>query len=112
MDKEIKMVRVGLNSPVDPEDYIDKPLAQVIAELTDLLNSIPSEYRGSAKFELNQWGDQWGDHGKAGHEIYYERPETNEEAKNRIAKVEARKEARENRERANLAALKAKYEPN
>ena len=110
MEGEMKLTKIQLVSPVDPTiDFVDKPLSQVISQLTGLLNSIPLQFRDTAKFKMSQFGDYYDGYSEVEHEIYYIRPETIDEA---IARVEAdnnamlRKEAAERRQ---LAALEAKY---
>ena len=60
MEVERKKIRMQLNSPIDPTiEYVDKPLSQVISELTKLLDSIPVELRDTATFKMYQWGDSY-----------------------------------------------------
>ena len=110
MEVEIKLTKIQLVSPVDPTiDFVDKPLSQVISQLTELLNSIPIEFRDTAKFEMSQTGGYYDGYGEVEHEIYYTRPETSEEAISRAEADNNKRLRREARERQQLAVLEAKY---
>lgn len=83
-------------------------LIDVIGWLNDLLQSIPSEFRGDAKCEIDSRSGWEGSH-YATIEISYRRPETDEEMVQRHAKERARIDVRAAEEIAALKALKAKY---
>lgn len=83
-------------------------LLAAIAWFNDKLIAIPEEYRESASCEIDSAGGWEGSH--YGHiEIWYNRPETDEEMKSRAEKEAKRADKKKREELATLAALKAKY---
>lgn len=83
-------------------------LLDAIATLQRIAESIPEEFRSSASLRVDSEIEY--DMNKVLIEIYYDRPETNEEVAER-KKVEGDEtHRREQGELAQLAALKAKYE--
>lgn len=89
--------------------YKDDSLMAVRDFLSDLLASkIPIEYHSTANFAIDSVGGYEGEH-HAELTIYYERPETDDERKNRLAEEHQRNAEEERRERAALAKLKNKY---
>ena len=88
------------NRPAFPEF-----LAATIAYLTELLESVPSEFRDKVKFEFGDDGDWDGAHPQIS--IWYERLETDEElaARERSAYESAVRDL--NYKRSQLAMLKA-----
>lgn len=104
---------------VDQEEYDDGPfefgkswkdgsLDKVIASLQKIRESIPQEYRESARCMIDSANGYEGEH-YAHIEVNYERLETLEEARKRKVD-EARQEAeQEARELAEYRQLKAKY---
>ena len=83
--------------------------AEFIAWFQEKLESIPQEFRGSAKIELDSVSGYEGS-SYASIEIYYYRPETEEEAKVRESKSQYRAELLRQRELRQLEELKRKYD--
>ena len=83
------------------EDFDRKPLKEVIQKLEEILAKVPEEYRDVARIEFKASSRFYS--------VYYERPETDEEAEER-RKIDAKKT--EDAKRADLvllAKLKEKY---
>ena len=86
-----------------------------VDELNEFFGSIPDEFRGNAfaEFDYIDGGERGGD-GSNTAELYWTRPETDEEVTARLdaARESLARSSRDNeaRERAYLADLKAKYE--
>jgi hypothetical protein len=80
--------------------------------LEDQIALVPVQWSGSAKVNIEN-----EDHGysapsyTAYFEVYYERPETDEEMAVRLKQERSYAQEREASERRQYAALKAKYEP-
>lgn len=92
------------NWPFDEETK----LTDVIAFLKDQYESIPEQYRDETICNIDN--SSYYDSTYATIEIYYERPETIQDQQARLRHEHATKDAKEISERAQLAALKAKYE--
>lgn len=89
------------------------PLAEFQAWFEGILDEIPEEYRSTATIEFSSTGSYYDSH-YGSVEVTYRRPETDEEWAERkrdvLARLEQYRVQQEHRERAALAALKAKYE--
>lgn len=72
------------------------------------LAEIPAEYRAGAKIYIDS-RSSYEDSSYARIEIYYDRPETDDEMAAREAEERRRQEAQKAQEIRTLAALKAKY---
>lgn len=86
-----------------PEDFHG-----FVAWFTEHFESIPSQYRDSARVELDSRAHYEDSH-YASIEITYKRPETEDEEAQRLAAEKQRLGYAEAAERRTLAALKAKY---
>ncbi len=76
---------------------------------SDLLEDIPDKFRSSARLEIeSESGDESCHHISI--QVYYERPETQEEAWDRLEKTKAYEEGEIARLRARLAALESARE--
>ncbi len=81
---------------------------ECVAWFAGKLAEIPEEYRAGAKIEIDSRSG-YEDSSYACIEIYYDRPETDDEMTAREAEERRRKEAQTAQELRTLAALKAKY---
>ncbi|WP_029581915.1 hypothetical protein [Bradyrhizobium sp. URHD0069] len=66
--------------------YDDDTVVEVIEWLRGLLEVVPPEYRASARVDLDSVGGYEGEH-HSEIEVYYERPETDEEMRAREDKT-------------------------
>lgn len=96
-------------SVIDDEKYEDDSLSSVIGWLAGLLESIPPEYRDSARVEVDSVGGYEGEH-HSEFRVYYRRPETDVEMAKRLHAELREQSAREARERAIFENLRQKYE--
>jgi hypothetical protein len=92
---------------VDRHVYGSKVI-DVISWLQGILEKIPEPFRREARIDIDA-EDEWGSV-RGVVEIYYLRPETDQEMFDRLKKLRQEDVDREHRERQELAALKAKYE--
>jgi hypothetical protein len=83
-------------------------LEEFIRFLQTLYSKIPTEHVASAKIEIDSVGGYEGEH-HAELSVHYERPETPQERAARIREWQAEDAAEEERERKQLAQLRAKY---
>lgn len=92
-------------------DRIDNFLSEFIAVLSDILNEVPPEWRGSVR--ICGQSDYWGDGGSVSLSAFYDRPETDAELAEREAREAAMTAERAARQRVReleaLRALQAKY---
>jgi hypothetical protein len=79
-------------SVTDREKYKPDSIKQLIGWLTDKLQEVPPEYADTAKFEIESVGGYEGEH-HSEIELYYHRPETDEEMAARVARYRANVEA-------------------
>jgi len=90
MDRDIVTVSV-----FDTEQYckswMSENLMEAVEWLKSKLESVPEEFRHSAKIEIGSVGS-WEDSHYATIEITYERPETDDEMRARDAHYKARRE--------------------
>lgn len=97
----------------EKEKLGDGTLVGAIATLTNLLSSVPIERHGSVQFEIEHEGGYYDSSGSATIKAWYERPKTAEEFEAERLEAERHRAGmarqQEMRERAALAALKAKY---
>lgn len=96
-------------SMLHDEKYDEDTLAETIEFLQWLMEKIPPAFKSSARFRIDSVGGYEGEH-HAEVEVYYERPETDDERSERKRREDAEQRAAERRERETLAALKRKYE--
>ena len=90
-------------------EYSHDSVVDVIAWLQSCLAATPAEYRSSLRLSVDSVGEYEGDHHTA-LEIYYSRPETDEEMQTRKM-LEAISDAEaDSRERRQYEALKRKFE--
>jgi hypothetical protein len=114
MDKRLVRVKIleknVYGSLTQENKYDDDSLLEIRAWIDALLERVPEAYRQSAKLKVE---DVSGYEGESHIEVtaYYERPETDDEYKRRIAKEKAEKAVEEQKERAILERLRKKYEP-
>lgn len=94
--------------PIDFGGYSDGSLLRVIGALQVVLDSIPAEFRASARCEINSTGGYEGSH-SAHVEVTYTRPETDEEVVARLEEQSIVAMMKEREGRAQLAQLQAKY---
>lgn len=83
-------------------------MTECVAWFAGKLETIPSEYRATAKVEIESVSVYEDSH-YARIEIYYDRPENDGEMAAREAEERCRQEAQKEQELRTLAALKAKY---
>lgn len=79
-------------------------LREFVAWANTLLDGIPEPFRDSARMDLDY------DDGTNHMSVWYDRPETSEEAAERTAKAQQAREERERNYRAMYEALKWKYD--
>lgn len=97
------MVEVSLDGPELTEYDDDKTLIEFIDELTEVLDTVPEAHRKEAMIKCS------GEYTTYTH-IKYDRPETDEEKGNRLAREATKRSENERRDREQLAKLKARYE--
>lgn len=88
--------------------YADGSLGKVIASLQKIRDGIPKQYRAKARCEIDSKSGYEDSH-YAHVEISYERPETDAEVIHRVQIERERSRIAENKERAQLVALKSKF---
>lgn len=92
---------------------VNTTLAEFIDELTDALETIPDEYRDTARINIEYESGYYSGDGYFTAKAWYEKPETDaEEAareKNECRIAAAQKKATEDHERRTLEYLKKKY---
>lgn len=88
-------------------DWPPETAAEFMAWWQSMIDRIPEEHRSEARIEIDTTAGY--DRDFAHLEIYYLRPETDEERAARVQAEQARAEAREAQERARYEALKAKF---
>jgi len=88
--------------------YEDGSLDRIIASLIAIRETIPAEYRDSARCEIDSESGYEGSH-YASIEVSYSRPETAEETLERERHKMAETVAAEQKQRAAYEALKAKF---
>lgn len=81
------------------------PFLDFIETMKDVYESIPQEYRGAARIDI----DSDYDSSTVNLVVHYERPETDGEMKHRIEREKKFKEDEEKSERETLKRLLAKY---
>lgn len=91
--------------------YEDGTLAAVIDSLTKIRDSIPKRYRAKARCEIDSESGYEGSH-YASINVSYDRPETDAEVIERLTIESERARIEQRKDRANLAALKAKLGEN
>ena len=104
MDKRIKLYESEQFDVTWPSENA----AEFLAWLTELLAKVPAEFLPNAKIEIGS--NPCYDSSTANIEIYYDRPETEEEAERRLAEERRHVQQIQARELQQLAALKRKYE--
>ena len=113
--QERKIIEVDLNQKDYFElNYMDeckKGLSELILHLQLVLNSVPEKYKDSTMFRFSQSGDEWDSYGEANIEIYYKRPETDEEYNSRIELQNKSEKRRDEQEFMMYQRLKNKFEP-
>jgi hypothetical protein len=87
----------------------DMPLHEFVEELQDLLDSVPEQWRPAVRIEFDRYGSDY-DTSYGELTVHYERPETDDELSARLESEALSTQDKENRERWELARLKAKYE--
>ena len=89
-------------------DWPPQDAAGYLKWFKDKLDSIPEEYRASAKIELDSESGYEGCH-YASINIHYDRPESDDEVSIREREVNNRIESARDRDLQQLARLKLKY---
>ena len=90
-----------------PTSYETFLVSEFTETITTAVDKIPEKYRDGARIEFDV--DSYYDSASSSLTIEYDRPETSGEKSGRLARDKAINELAERRDRANLAALKAKY---
>jgi hypothetical protein len=98
--------RLNVNKKINEYTYdLDGPVADAIAKLEELLAEHPT-----ATLSYEDISSGYGDSDRYGLAVYIERPETDEEMVERRAQEAALRSLRDEAERRQYAALKAKFE--
>lgn len=92
------------------DESFDVPVQDFVAQVQDLISTVLEEFRKDIVLEFDRYG---GDHDYSRGEmsLHYTRPETDAEYEARKKQEAYSRKDREDQERRQLAALKAKYEP-
>ena len=81
------------------------PLAALVDDLNDLLESIPAEYRDSAKLNIKAYGD----YASASANVTWQRPETDDELNLRRRWLKGTEDESDARDRREFERLKSKF---
>lgn len=84
-------------------------LADLIGRLTEAVEALPEDQRASAKFSVEEEQYDYDPDPRTAFFISWSRPETDEEQTKRVAAEDAAKKQREDYERRQYEALKAKF---
>lgn len=101
------------------QDFDGIQLGKLQKQVTDLVD----KYGSNATLTMQRYTDAWGDLAEVEFEVYFERPETEEERAKRLAKARKARETRaknkilqqkkkEEKELAEYKRLKEKFETN
>lgn len=109
-EKRLTYVEVWNSESPDTDGIESLPESAVefAAWLTAVIAEVPSEFQKDVMIDFEVAPDYDGGH--VGLELYYQRPETEEEEKERLRKDQERAKADEEWERKMLRILKEKYE--
>jgi hypothetical protein len=110
MTRKTKNVVLNCEEEFGPEwNCMPKKLVDLIPWVEKYLGLVPEEYRDSAAFETVSFQDSHRNYG-LNVKVHFQRPETDEEMKARLADEEAQKLEQQKAEKQMLEDLKEKFD--
>lgn len=91
------------------DDSFEVPVHEFIQEVESLISTVPDQFHKDLILEFDRYGDDY-DTSRGEMSLRYTRPETDAEYQERKRQAAWSVKDQEDRERRQLAALKAKYE--
>lgn len=104
----VNLVSKSICGSIVGDGYDNDTPDEVIAWLSNLMGSVPPELRHSARVEIESVGGYEGEH-HAEISVHYDRPETDEEMRHRLAHESRERRRIDEFERRQYEALKKKF---